>query len=137
MSENSKFKYSAQLKATQVKGKDPKAVGNMLSQEFANATIEAKKSGKLEEYLRLRSDLFTFESEIDVSDLSPENIRDISDGFTQILVNEAAHILTNEPNSLHIRFGGGHSRQFSKSSGHRNVIHSKWGGGGSAGKIQM
>lgn len=70
---------------------------------------------------------FVFDTSIRPAALTPENIKKITDGIAALLAQEAkAGIAVGEVGeAFHVRIGGGHSREFSKTSEHKNVIHSE------------
>ncbi len=74
-----------------------------------------------------RPQAFLVSSRIEPDALTPENIQKISDAIAQTLAQEAKRgiELGMEPDNFHIRFGGGHSRTFSKTADHKNVSHSR------------
>ncbi len=57
--------------------------------------------------------------------LTKQNIAEISDGIAKQLAAEAAKLGDDIDTAFHVRLGGGHSRSFSRTSDHRNVIHSR------------
>jgi len=68
---------------------------------------------------------FTFDSRIVPAALTPANIKKITDAVAAKLAQEAKSGLEAVTTSFHVRLGGGHSRVFSKTAGHKNVGHSE------------
>ncbi len=70
---------------------------------------------------------------VNPKEFTKENIAKMTDILAKQIAIEASHALeVGVPEQgFHIRLGGGHSRTFSKTSDHKNVIHSRSGGGGS------
>lgn len=69
---------------------------------------------------------FEYNSQINPSALTPENIQKITDGLAQRIAQEVAAAPQMPPDvNFHIRIGGEHSRSFSKTAEHKNVLHSK------------
>jgi hypothetical protein len=80
---------------------------------------------------------FLFSSAINPHALTQEIIEEITNAIAKQVATEAAEGLQSDQidPSFHIRIGGQHSREFSRTrgpNGHRNVIHSNVivGGGG-------
>ncbi len=57
--------------------------------------------------------------------LTAENIERISDGIAKQLAAEAAAAGDEIDTAFHVRLGGGHSRSFSRTADHKNVVHSR------------
>lgn len=70
---------------------------------------------------------FVFDTSIRPAALTPENIRKITDAIAAALAEEAKSGLETPEggDAFHIRVGGGHSREFSRTKEHKNVIHSE------------
>jgi len=75
----------------------------------------------------MKPQTFGFSSRIEPEALTQKNINLISNELAKVLAREASLALEKgiEPDNFHIRFGGGHSREFSRTSEHKNVIHSR------------
>lgn len=72
---------------------------------------------------KMKKDTIEFSSMIDPDALDEATIRKISDGIARQMAKEAEALKGGT--NLHIRFGGGHSRSFSRTSEHKNVSHSR------------
>jgi glycerol uptake facilitator-like aquaporin len=68
---------------------------------------------------------FSFDSKVVPAALTPANIKKITDAIAAGLAQEAKAGLESVPATFHLRIGGGHSRVFSKTAGHKNVGHSE------------
>lgn len=68
-----------------------------------------------------------FNAEVDPKQLTPENIKRITDALARELAIETKIALEAgaAPSGFHIRIGGGHSRSFSRTAEHKNVIHGR------------
>jgi hypothetical protein len=129
MADDQRFQFSGEFVPANTPPDAVRRTTDAVAGELNNEVQRATSSGDADRPRQVRAGQFS--GEVVPATLSPEDVKQTTDALARAIAGEVQGA-PDQSQALHIRLG--HSRVFSKTSNHKDVIHSKWGGAGE-GKI--